>query len=204
MDLQDLGAGDGCVLVEAVSGVCVWGGGGGRAWCTTGTDARRRLAGNVEGGCSMWAGELLVAMGALGYYSSNWSRPVLSECGQELLGQNRRDVRRVAHCRGQHVSGITKDAVGDIENGFHGHLEHPGDNSNGPVFLLWSGDGWSDMVNSMRSLELFPSTLPPAQTIETAGICSRASQPLLDRSAYTLYPLPTRIEKWRTRETGKL
>ena len=30
----------------------------------------------------MWAGELLVEMGAFGYYSSNWSRPVLSECEQ--------------------------------------------------------------------------------------------------------------------------
>jgi len=44
--------------------------------------------------------------------------------GQELLGQNRRGVRGVAHCRGQHVSGITKDAVGDIENGFHVRLEN--------------------------------------------------------------------------------
>ena len=41
-----------------------------------------------------------------------------------------------------------------------------------PVFLLWSGDGWSDMVNSMRSLELFPSTLPPAQTRDRRDLLS--------------------------------
>jgi len=38
---------------------------------------------------------------------------------QEPPGQNHRDVRRVVRCRGNHGSGITKDAVGDIKNGFH-------------------------------------------------------------------------------------
>jgi len=50
--------------------------------------------------------------------------------------------------------GIRDDPGGEPRNGqgdFHGHLEHSGDISmlSRLVFLLWSGDGWSDMANSM-------------------------------------------------------
>jgi len=41
---------------------------------------------------------------------------------QEPPGQNLRDVRRVVHCRGNHGSRITKDAIGEIENGFHARV----------------------------------------------------------------------------------
>ena len=41
---------------------------------------------------------------------------------QESLGQNLRDIRGVARCRGQRMSGITEDTVGDIENEFHGRV----------------------------------------------------------------------------------
>jgi len=87
-----------------------------QAWYTTGAGVHRGPAKNSESGCNTWMDKRPVVMKTLGRYRSIASRGQYGPYrGRMLANRNRLDR---THCRGQHGSGITKDAVGNIENGF--------------------------------------------------------------------------------------
>jgi len=106
-----------------------------QAWYTIGADAHCGPAENSESRCDTWMDKRLVPMKTIGRYGSIASRGLHGPNGEQVgeyagrmlanrnrFGQNLQDVHKVAHCRGQHVSGIKKDTVSDVENGFPSEL----------------------------------------------------------------------------------
>jgi len=94
-----------------------------QAWYTIDAGAHCGPAENSESGCDMWMNRRPVEMKTHGRYRSIASRgqhgPNGGQVGEYagMMLANRNRLART-HCREQHGSGITKDAVGDIENGF--------------------------------------------------------------------------------------